>query len=181
VREVLRAATREAHLQVDACFARFDLACPQGYRAFLGVHGAALPRCEACLDSSGVEGLIADWPRRRRGGALLDDLAQLCVPPPAAPPPLHRLSAAEMFGMLYVLEGSRMGGAVLAARVRGNTDACCRLATRYLLHGAGQGLWPSFLAALEDSGSVRDDIDAAVAAALATFAVFSASVRWRAT
>jgi heme oxygenase len=173
VRQVLRDATREAHRRVDACFGRFDLACPRGYRDFLVAHSAVLPGCEASLEASGAAALIADWPRRCRAAALLDDLARVGAARSTRPTTLRRLSPAELFGIAYVLEGSRMGGAVLARQVEANTDPDCRAATRYLRHGAGQGLWPSFLAALEASDPVRADPDAAVAAASATFAAFA--------
>ncbi len=173
MRQLLRDATREAHRRVDACFGRFDLASPRGYRDFLAVHGAVLPGCEASLEASGAAVLIADWPRRRRAAALLDDLAHVGAAGSTHPTALRRLSPAELFGIAYVLEGSRMGGAVLARQVEANMDPDCRVATRYLRHGAGQGLWPSFLAALEASDPVRADPDAVVAAASATFAAFA--------
>jgi len=173
VRALLRNATQEAHRQVDTRFSRFDLACPQGYRNLLLAHAAVLPGCEASLDSSGAAALLPDWPLRRRTGALLADLAMLG----AAGRPLRqaprRLSAADVFGMAYVLEGSRMGGAVLARRALANTDPHCRAATRYLRHGEGLPLWPSFIQALEAADGVRADPDAVVASALATFALFA--------
>jgi len=74
---------------------------------------------------------------------------------------------------MYVLEGSRLGGAVLARRVADNPDAACRKATRYLRHGERQGLWASFLAMFDASPHVRDNEAAVIAGALAAFAMFA--------
>lgn len=173
VRGLLRAATQEAHGRVDARFARFDLASPQGYRDFLRAHLAVLPDCEAWLDASDTAGLIADWPFRRRSEALLADAGRLGVAGAMPRSPPRRLHPAEVFGMAYVLEGSRMGSAVLARRALANTDPQCRAATEYVRHGEGQGFWPSFIVALEAADAVRANPDAAIDAARATFALFA--------
>ena len=172
VRDRLRAVTREAHERVDRRFSGYDLGDPEAYRGFLEAHHAVLPGCEYMLEASGAAALVDDWAHRLRTPALVADLVSLGARPVRATPTLRRLTPAAAFGMLYVLEGSRLGGAVLARRVLAGASARCRGATRYLRHGEGLRLWPSFLAALEASGDVRDDPDAAVASAIETFGLF---------
>lgn len=178
-RDHLRAATRANHERVDRRFGAYDLARPDDYRRFLVAHRAVLPACEAILAVSGAAALLPDWPLRRRASALDADLASLGVDPdgdrapgflPEAP-----LDAAAAWGMMYVLEGSRLGGAVLARRVADNPDAACRDATRYLTHGHGLRLWPTFVAAFDRSAVVGDNLDAVTASAGATFDRFDAA------
>lgn len=169
----LKAATRQAHEIVDAHFSRFDLADRQGYRDFLAAHAAIMPRCEAVLDASGVAALLPDWEARRRTPALLADLAALdCAVVIDDDAPVA-LAAPEAWGMLYVLEGSRLGGAVLAGRVRANPDAHCRDAIRYLRHGQGARLWPVFLLALDCEPVTNVEFERIVAGALETFSLFA--------
>ena len=176
-REFVRAATRAAHEQADQLFGSFDLADPQAYRRLLAAHNAVVPLCEAVLEASGVNRMIGDWPGRSRAAALAEDLAMvgghpgdgLALASPVLPP--------AAFGMLYVLEGSRLGGAVLARRLQANPDLNCRSATRYFRHGDGLKLWPSFVVAFERSPDVRDNYEVVVSSALATFELFIRAAR----
>ena len=175
-RDVVRAATRDAHVRVDALFSSFDLADPAGYRRFLQTHYAIVPQLEAVLAASHVQGLLADWPNRQRAASLAADLADLDALQFASARPATRLfNPAQAMGVLYVLEGARLGGAVLARRVLGNTDERCRQATRYLRHGEGERLWTSFVAVL--NGFVHDRVERSemVDAALETFDLFASA------
>jgi len=169
----LKAATQTAHAVVDAHYSRFDLADARGYRDFLTAHAAIMPRCEAVLDASAVAGLLPDWEARRRTPALLADLAALdCTIAPSASPATP-LATPETWGMLYVLEGSRLGGAVLAKRVAANPDANCRAATRYLRHGHGDRLWPTFLLAFDATAATSAQFQRVIDGALETFSLFT--------
>ena len=59
----------------------------------------------------------------------------------------HR--AAEMLGLVYVLEGLRMGARVILSRLAEEPDTAIIGATAYLRHGFGRRLWPTFLTTLE--------------------------------
>jgi len=170
----LRAATHSAHEVVDAHYSRFDLADHQGYRDFLTAHATIVPRCEAVLDVSGVVGLLPDWDERRRTPALLADLAALDCAVALNEYAPTALAVPETWGMLYVLEGSRLGGAVLAGRVRANSDPRCRDATTYLRHGYGARLWPKFLLAFDSAAATTLEFDRVVAGAREAFALFAA-------
>jgi len=170
-RDEIRLATRAAHERVDRLYSVFDLADPQDYRRFLIAHHDVFPQCEAILDTSGARRLVPDWTQRMRAADLATDLTLLGIDP-APVLPASPVGEAAMFGMMYVLEGSRLGGAVLARRVLANPDPDCRAATRYLRHGEGLKLWPSFVAAFTASPIVDDHRDAVIASALRTFDMF---------
>lgn len=174
-RDQLKAATRRAHERVDQRYSEFDLADAGHYRRFLIAHQAVLPACEQLLTRSGAVRLLADWPLRLRTPALLADLATVGASPVPAAHTIAPLSPAAAFGMLYVTEGSRLGGAVLAQRVLHNADARCRAATRYLRHGEGRRFWPSFLATFETALDLIGPLDLVIASALGTFELFEAA------
>ena len=176
LRQALRSATHDLHLRVDQAFSRFDLTDRWGYGDFLAVHARVLPGIEAALDGAGAAGLLADWLDRRRTAALRADLTDLerAMPPPQ-PAALVFPSRAALVGGLYVLEGSRLGGAVLARRVIASPDPVARRATRYLAHGQGRRFWSSFLEVL--NAEPADAGPGAVAGARSVFLQFDAALQ----
>ncbi|GAA4012988.1 hypothetical protein GCM10022280_08820 [Sphingomonas swuensis] len=174
-RWTLRDATTEAHERVDRLFSRFDLARADDYRLFLEAHRAVLPGLEHSLAESNVEEFLPDWPRRRRADSLAADLRDLGLSDSVEDVTAPALSRASAIGLLYVLEGSRLGGAVLARRVSANDDPRCRAATRYLRHGEGERLWPTFVAALDQVDELRDHLPEMIDSAHRAFAIFEAA------
>jgi heme oxygenase len=171
LRTRLRQATAALHEQVDAAYSGFALDQPDDYRRFLRAHGRVLGATEIALERAGVAELLDDWPRRARRHALLADLAELGCPAPAPLQTPRINDLASCWGVAYVLEGSRLGGRVLARRIR---QADPTAPVRYLEHGDVARLWPAFLARLEQTAP-----DCAwapmLAAAEATFGVFTAA------
>jgi heme oxygenase len=165
VRQILRTATARHHERVDTAFAAFDLGDAVSYRAFLSAHARVLPAAEHAID------LPWDgW--MRRTPLLLRDLADLGAAPKPPPNGLPLLEPAAQWGCLYVLEGSRLGGAILAERVGSGFPR------RYLSAGHGDGSWRAFLVALAAAGSADGAwIDAAVAAARSVFELFEDAAR----
>jgi heme oxygenase len=168
VRAQLRAATADAHTRVDAAFSRFALASREDYARFLEAQGGALIPLERALDAGAAPALGIDWPARRRSAALLRDLAALGYPAPEAQElaPIDVPEAA--LGTIYVLEGSRLGGALLKRSV----DAA--LPAEFLAPGA-PGAWRALLDTLESALQSPAQVDAAIAAAGAAFDLFEAS------
>lgn len=171
-RAALRTATMEDHEVVDAAFARFDLADPDGYRRFLAAQAGGFLTVEAALDEADAAAIIPDWPARRRAGLLLADLADLSVTPPEpfAPPP-HFSGKASMLGAIYVLEGSRLGGALLKRSV---PEAFPR---RFLDARQAAGSWRRLLKLLDENLLRPDDLDAAILSAKEVFARFAGAAR----
>jgi heme oxygenase len=175
IRDKLRAATVAAHHQLDERLSAFDLSRTDHYRRFLQANAAAVLALEPALEAAGVAHLVEDWPQRARARAITLDLARLggaAVPLPFAVPPFDR---CDVFGALYVLEGSRLGAVYLLRIVAASADPRVRAATRYLNHGAGEGLWRSFLARLDREPVTADDAARMIASAELAFALFTAA------
>lgn len=160
--EALRGATRAAHEQVDAAFGRFAMDSVAGYRAFLIAHARALPTAEAVMRTLPFARTLA--PRTPLLAADLGEMGVAMPPPLPLPDPAAGDGAARAWGTLYVVEGSRLGGALLAKSVPAGMPA------RYLnaVHAAGQ--WRAIRAAI-DAADV--DRTAMVRAALACFDLYA--------
>lgn len=160
----LRAETRSDHDRVDAAFSRFDLTRRDGYARFLVAQARVLPAVEALLDPGG---LMPGW--RGRTAALRQDLRDLAIAPPASITPLIPDGHAARWGALYVLEGSRLGGAVLARRVPDGLPAA------FLGAAHRPGAWRDLLARLDALELSGPELVQAVAGAKAVFAAFARS------
>lgn len=167
-RRTLREATRGHHDRVDAVFGDFDLGDPAAYAAFLGAHSAAVLPTEAMIATADP---WSGW--TPRGAALIADLADLGASPAPAAPLAPPTRTAELWGMLYVLEGSRLGGVVLAERVAPG------LPRRYLESRHVDGGWRAFQAALEAAHREGDAdwLPCAVRGAEAAFEAFETAAR----
>ena len=167
VRAALRAATADCHQRVDAAFSRFDLGSEDGYRRFLLAQAEAFLPIETALDEAGAAAVLPDWPERRRGAQLRADLAALDVTVPELFPDLPIVSGkAPMLGAIYVLEGSRLGGALLKQAVPSHFPR------RFLEARQAAGSWRLFLRTLDDFLTRPGDLDAAIQAAKEVFARF---------
>ena len=161
----LRAATAADHQAVDAAFARHDLTERNGYIAFLVGHARALPAVERALASAD-----GPPPLRPRAALLAADLAGVgeAMPPPLdlAPP----ATPAEAWGMAYVIEGSRLGGALLA---RGVPEG---MPHAYLADAHLKGEWRGFTKAFDQALTEPDQIAAALESARRVFALYGSAV-----
>lgn len=171
-RAALRAATAEEHRKVDTAFSRFRLGDETGYRDFLLAQAAGFLPIEQALDEGGAAGILPDWPERRRGDLLRADLADLNVtlPEPFFAPDFISVKAS-MLGAIYVLEGSRLGGAVLKRTVPGHFPR------RFLEARQAAGSWRTLLQALDEFLIRPGDLDAAITAAREVFARFEQAAR----
>lgn len=120
--DTLRQATRHSHQQLDrhpvlACLPRPSLNLTQYGHALAALHGVHAAM-EASLEAQPPWPDFAQcFPPRR--AALAQDLAELgIIPPPLtlALPPLHNVGA--WLGRLYVLEGSALGGKMIALQIQ---------------------------------------------------------------
>lgn len=163
---LLRRSTRAAHTRLEASVDLPTRLADPVERARVVQGFAAL---HAAIEDA-AEPWLADVPslgfsERRRTGLLARDLADLGVGhlPPA---PLAAGDSAEAMGMLYVAEGSTLGGQVIRRSV---TD----MAGLGFLdpYGAETGVrWRGFLAVLEDLARTPDQRAAAIVGARRAFA-----------
>lgn len=169
-RGMLRAATAPHHDRVDAIFSRADLADRDGYGRFLQAQAGAYLPVEAALTHAGAAALVPDWPARRRAPKLVADLAALGRDVPDDPADIAFDDAAAVLGGVYVLEGSRLGGAVLARGVPVEFP-------RTFLALDHSGGWRQLLDVLERELLSPEQRNAAVESASRVFLLFESSGR----
>lgn len=187
-RNSLRGATDHLHRDLDRITAGFRLGEVGHYRRFLQANAATLIAIEQLLENAGVATLLPDWQLRTRRDAILADLHSLDSQ--VQPLALRRTAPTppEVFGILYVLEGSRLGARVLLEQVLASDDEQVRNASAYLRHGQprqGQSgedpsLWRSFLQQLE-TNDAADDQTQTVSGAVYAFTMFIRSFGQAAT
>lgn len=164
---MMRASTRADHDLVDALFGTFDLGSAPSYGAMLRAHAGALLPIEDWL----AAGDISLW--EARGPALREDLAALDLAVPETEPLHWARDEATYWGTAYVLEGSRLGGAMIERQLQPG------LPRAYLGQVHAPGHWRAFLAALDERariGGAQWQADA-VAAAQRTFDAFARAAR----
>lgn len=144
LRTQLRRATGDLHGALDALLGRLDLSTLRDLGRLLDVHARVLPGVERALEGQGVWDDDLDWASRARAGSLARDREVLGLPPPPSPSaePTFPTPAARM-GAIYVLEGSRAGGAMLARSLAPSAPRA------FLTHGIDAHLWPTFARRLE--------------------------------
>ena len=161
----LRRETAADHDAVDAGYGRFALDDPTDYRLFLAAHARALPAVEAVLASDGD---LPPW--RGRTALLAEDLAALGA---IAPSPLpFAAGSGERWGALYVIEGSRLGGMLLARRI-GSGQPAAYLGAKHL-----PGEWRALLGAIDAhaAGEAEPWRAAAVEGARRAFGLYRAAL-----
>lgn len=162
----LRQATRDDHDAVDAAFGRFALDTREGYRDFLTAHARILPLAERLIRPGT---LVDDW--QGRTDALLVDLATLGGEAPEELAFALPEGEAARWGALYVMEGSRLGGAVLAKQVGEGMPAA------YLGSRHGQGGWRALLERLDAADAGPEWREQAVVGAKALFGGYLAAAQ----
>ncbi|MEO8618393.1 MAG: biliverdin-producing heme oxygenase [Sphingomicrobium sp.] len=162
----MRESTRSAHDRVDAVFGGYDLSRPDDYASFLIGHAAAFLPIEHALDRGGAEQFLPDWNESRRATLLAEDLAELGIDLPRQIEPPEFASDAEMLGALYVIEGSRLGGAMLRHNVPDGQPS------RFLSAVHTSGRWRAFAATLDRCLCSDARLHEATSSALQTFASF---------
>ena len=164
--KLLREGTADCHGRVDAAFGSFDLSSLAGYSDFLTAQARAFLPIEEALDLAGAAKLLPDWPERKRGNALIADLncLKVHIPKPCIVPKVG--SPAAIWGQVYVLEGSRLGGKML----RNSLDQ--DMPQAFLGHHAGRGAWRDLLDRIDRDLTEPVDHAIALESARATFAVF---------
>lgn len=173
-RLVLRDACGDIHARIDARLSDVDFHDRAAYADMLSRMSGPVSALEGALTSGIAPALFGNWAERLRAHALRADLDALGGEFRRETAPAIE-TEAEALGTLYVLEGSRLGGRVLARMAGQSHDARVRAATRYFDHGARGGLWRSFLETLEASDAAQRRREELKSAALGAFAMFEAA------
>lgn len=159
VHAALKSKTEAAHRALEDAMALLGpCASVERYRAYLRTLGAFHDALEPeLLRDPELRALLPDLDHRTRAAAAHHDLSALGddgpLPVPSALPPMD--SAAARLGVLYVLEGSTLGGQVLQRGLRerlGLDDGALQYVGGY---GAETGpRWKRLIEALE--GALRE-------------------------
>ena len=131
LRAYLFANTREQHDRVDRAAGR-----------------SGLQPVEDGLNRAGAERIFEDWPRRQRLAVLRRDLHRLGTGEPAARPGMTFRSNEQIWGALYVLEGSRLGVNLIRRNLPG-------VAMPEFFRPEEPGLWSRFLERLRRADTGR--------------------------
>jgi len=169
-RTILSSATANHHRRVDDTFSAFALGDPASYGLFLRAQAVAHLPVEDALAAGGIAAIVRDWSARRRYKQLRLDLAELRLNVPTPVGSIALEGTPALLGALYVLEGSRLGGALLRKRVAPD------LPTRFL-DKADPTAWRTLLSLLETELDTDLKRGSAVAAAKAVFDLFEAGGR----
>ncbi len=165
IRQALRSATSGDHQRVDDLFAGYALDSATDYRAFLTAHARAVAALEPAArpDAPRLSLLEQDM-------AALDAAMPESLPVPSVPTPAFR------WGLLYALEGSRLGGAMLGGAMLARRVGA-DLPTAYLSAVHGKGEWIAFQHALDAAAAEGGEgwLDDAVQGAQTAFALFAAA------
>ena len=141
---IVRTRTAAAHEAIDAAFSQFNLGNRASYIQFLRVHGRVVPAIEGALKDAAH---LPAW--QARSAYLMRDLGAFEIRVPKPMTIAGTLSAGEMLGLLYVLEGSRLGSRLLLRRVGPGFSA------HYLSSVHEPGEWSAFTKALNERGEVE--------------------------
>ena len=168
IRFAVKEATAAAHERLDQGLGHLDLAQADGYRRFLKTIAAAHLPLEALLERSGIARIITDWSQRSRSSALRRDMEALGEQPEPLDLDIDTVNQAFALGILYTLEGSRLGGRYLLQTVQ---HSHAHLPVEFLQHGDTR-LWGRFCAQLEASPEAHAHLDDVIAGARTAFSIF---------
>jgi heme oxygenase len=174
-RALLREACAEAHARLDGRLSKLNFNDRSAYAEMLARMSGPVSAYEGALTAGIAPALFGNWSGRLRSHALRADLDALGGGfRQTRRAPIEDEAAA--LGALYVLEGSRLGGQVLARMAEASADENVRGATRYFRHGQGGALWRGFIETLENSDAVKSQPHITAHSALETFAAFETAM-----
>ncbi len=180
LRETLRWSTRDSHAALDALFVRVvDPRETALYDAFVRMNHACHAQIEPILEASPLAAVVALDPASSRLAALRRDMDRLALAPLELPPfALQAPSLAQAAGVVYVIEGSRLGATVISRRLEAAARAGEGERSRdYLTDSAEPKAFAVLMDGLAALDWTEDDLNDAAQAAAATFDQFALAAR----
>lgn len=167
----LREATRSTHERLESRLDVLDRCRqPGGYAALLdGFASVYQPLEQAVSACPATPAVVPDWPARSKTPWLAQDLADLGAPLPT-PAGVHDVVTAEdVVGSVYVMEGATLGGGVIARELEGLPEPPPhRFFTGYA--GRRQPMWHAFRREVCAAEARGLDVTRVVESASRTFA-----------
>lgn len=168
LRQYLREHTAAAHDRLDQGMARFDLAEPRDYAAFLSIQLAARAPIEAWCAAHAPPGLTPP----EQAPAIRADLAQLGIRNVVDAAPLTT-DFVEPLGVAWALGGSLLGNRAMVAHLRKRVPDTWPV--RFLSDDAMTVFWKALRPRLEGPADAETARGAAISAQ-AVFARFEAAL-----
>ena len=170
----LKARTHDTHDQLDQrIMANQPFASRDNYARFLDAQYRFLRDADALYDNPELAKLFPDLAERRRYHSIAADMGDLgrALPQLAEPPISGALDVASAMGWLYVVEGSKLGAAILY-KLAGKLDLDENFGARHLAgHPDGRARhWRAFTSALDGLALDGEAEDRVTAGAVAAFA-----------
>ena len=174
MRDILRKHTKKLHEELDKAFITIDLQNQNDYEKFLNIHAWAIIPLEKKLRESENFLLIPSAEKRLRSQTIKNDLAQLglSLPQTSLPTMSYINAVSEIAGIMYVLEGSRLGAKVLVKQIK----QVPQLPTSFLNHGKDENYWSSYISWLNNHTWSNEDQDKAMIAAQSVFKLYLQAV-----
>jgi heme oxygenase len=180
--EQLRTQTRPQHEALEEVARSEKLGNgelnPKEYHGLLTANYWAHRYLEEALENNfAVASFLPDWPERKKVNLLIEELKKIGKDPEAVwkNAPLAKApqlqTEAQAWGTLYVMEGSTLGGAVIAKSLQKNNDLTTYMPpVFYGSYGKQTGaLWKEFRSKLEAAFTNPEAEQEAVKAAAQTF------------
>ena len=146
--DFLKAGTADLHARTDDLFGRIGFDTPAQYALFLIVQYEAFDEVEKLVAPYSARLQALDLQGAARGEALLADLRNLGVTVAVpAPEPDAFASLDEAAGAAYVLEGSRLGGRMLARMIRARLPEA---PLSFLDYPSPPGFWQAYIRKLDE-------------------------------
>lgn len=172
----LKLATAAAHSSLECVLAKrgyFDGREP--YIQYLQRFLAFQHEAELVLDTDLTTAAVPDWAQRQRAHLARTDLETLGAPERQFPRASGRLpqvtSSDQVLGIVYVLEGSTLGGAYLLKQLAPLGINAAHGGSYLASYGSDRGkMWQRFLFTLEAAHLRQARAESIAAAAIATFA-----------
>ncbi|GHA08996.1 biliverdin-producing heme oxygenase [Oceanisphaera arctica] len=170
----LRQATRDAHRRLDSHSVLRPLISPRlSYEEYTMALLALYP-AQCRLEEAVARGLhtqLLDYPLRPRAPALADDLVSMSqsLPVIVETVTLEVCRPGQLIGLLYVLEGARLGSRIIAHNVHRTLGK--QVPSRYFTVAQDDDSWSAFWQFAERHCPEQEQM-AAVSAASAAFQLF---------
>lgn len=174
----LRQETAESHQKLEENRLSKAILNPsvsiQDYQTYLAALFGVTIACEDQIFPA-ISHIVNDLPARFKSRLIIDDLLATGYPEEAVDAlPVHRFefsSVAEALGIMYVLEGSTLGGKIIYKHIHEVLGLTPENGASYFWgYGAQTGnLWKSFISSLTQFVDEAGERDAVIASAKKTF------------
>jgi heme oxygenase len=172
--EVIKIATQKSHAEAEAVLVRRikGIGSAEDYEELLSSFYGFFVPLEVLVSGFIGPDVLADIDTRRKSGSIKRFISGT-LPPTAAPHFLPSItSLPKAFGVLYVLEGSTLGGKIISRMLQ--SKITLQLSPDSLLFFDAYGdktfeMWARFKTVIDELLIDKGEIEAATATALDTF------------